>query len=298
MKKLLIKLSIFALVFVAVDIVVGMSLSSLVVKTKGGDTGRNIKIVDKTTADIVLFGSSRCVHHYDPRIVADSLGMSCYNAGRDGNGILLMYSYYSMMSKRYQPKLIIYDLSEFDVVVDDNAKYLEWLRQFYDRPGVDSVVCAINPDERYKMLCRTYRYNGKGLQILSDAIRPMQQDIMGYKPLYGTMAYEPRKVVSPTSAQKSLDPLKKKYLVKFIEGCKKNGTKLVFVVSPSYCDKLLLPYCSSITELCRQYGVPFFYHEADSAFFGNKEYFIDSSHLNNVGAEEFTRMIVGEIKKV
>lgn len=296
MKNLLIKLSIFVIIFIVIDIAIGKGLSTLIVNTKGGDTGKNNEIVDRTTADILLFGSSRCNHHYDPRIITDSLGMSCYNAGRDGNGILLMYPYYAMLSKRYQPKLIIYDLSGFDVAVDNHTKYLEWLRQFYGRPIVNSMVCAINPDEKYKMLCQSYRFNGKCLQIISDAIHPRQQDISGYKPLRGTMSYEPKEAVYIDTAQKPIDPFKKIYLTKFITDCKMNGTKLIFMISPSYGQKLRSPYYDALSELCHQYNVPFFYHQTDSNFVNNRQFFKDSSHLNGLGAEEYTKMIVGEIK--
>lgn len=296
MKKLFIKLSIFAIIFIVIDIAIGKGLSTLIAKTKGGETGKNNEIVDRTTADILLFGSSRCDHHYNPQIITDSLGMSCYNAGRDGNGILLMYPYYAMLSKRYQPKLIIYDLSVFDVAVDNHTKYLEWLRLFYGRPIVNSMVCAINPDEKYKMLCQSYRFNGKSLQIISDAIHPIQQDISGYKPLHGTMSYEPKKANPIDTVQKPIDPFKKIYLIKFINDCKKNGTKLIFMISPSYGQKLRSPYYHAISELCHQYNVPFLYHQTDSNFVNNKQFFIDSSHLNSLGAEEYTKMIVGEIK--
>lgn len=277
---------------------IGKGFSTLIAKTKGGDTGKNNEIVDRTTAEIILFGSSRCVHHYDPRIITDSLGMSCYNAGRDGNGILLMYPYYEMLSKRYEPKLIIYDLSGFDVTVDDHSKYLEWLRQFYGRPIVDSMVWAINPDEKYKMMCKSYRFNGKGLQIISDAIHPIQQDVSGYKPLYGALSYEPKKDVSLDDTEKPIDPFKERYLIKFIKDCRNNGTKLIFIVSPSYGQNKRSPYYSAISKLCHRYEVPFFYHQTDSNFVNNKAYFKDAAHLNNVGAEKYTKMVIREIKSI
>lgn len=140
MKKLFLKLFLFALLFVVLDQAIGKGLAVLASKPKGGDTGRNIEVADRTTADIILFGSSRCVHHYDPRLLTDSFGLSCYNAGRDGNGILMLYPYYRMLSSRYRPKLIVYDLSIFDVGEDDHTKYLEWLRQFYGRPTVVPIV--------------------------------------------------------------------------------------------------------------------------------------------------------------
>lgn len=294
MKRLFIKLLVFALLFIAIDQAIGAGFSTLIAKARGGDTGKNNEIADRTTASVILFGSSRCDHHYDPRIIADSLGMTCYNAGRDGNGILLMYPYYRMLSSRYQPRLVIYDLSGFDVAEDDHTKYLEWLRQFYGRAFVDSMVWDINPDERYKMLCRSYRFNGKGLQLIGDAIHPMQQDILGYKPLYGTIPYEPTPI--PAEGQKPIDPFKEKYLIRLIQDCKRNGTRLIFTFSPSYGQTWHSPYHDALRRLFRRYHVPFLYHQNDKRFVMNRRYFKDSSHLNHVGAEAYTRMVASEIK--
>lgn len=297
MKKLFIKLFLFLAVFIVIDQSLGFAISKLVGRAKGGDTGRNIEIADKTKADVILFGSSRCIHHYDPRIISDSLGMSCFNAGRDGNGILMMYPYYKMLSERYTPKLIIYDLNGFDLDEDDHSKYLVWLRQFYGRPPVDSMIWDINPDERYKMMCKAYQYNGKVLQIISDAIHPLQHDILGYKPLDGTISYLPKTGKNKVVKQKPIDPFKEKYLVRLILDCKHRGTNLVFMFSPTYGHSQRSEYYNAITALCKRYGVPFFYHENDRRFIFNQKYFKDTSHLNHVGAEKYTSMTISEIKK-
>lgn len=297
MKRLFTRLFVFALLFVSIDTVIGKSLSALIAKAKGGDTGKNSEIVDKTTADIILFGSSRCDHHYDPRIIADSLGYSCYNAGRDGNGILLMYPYYEMLSARYHPKLIIYDISSFDLAHDDYAKYLGWLRQFYGRPQADSMAWSIEPNEKYKMMSQAYRFNGKGLQIISDAIHPIQRDISGYKPLYGTLSYEP-KADSADVEQKKIDPFKERYLVRFIQDCKRNKTKLVFMVSPIYGQTRHLAYYEALSKLCHENDVPFFYNQSDSRFVSNRNFFRDKVHLNNIGAEAYTKLVVSEVKPI
>lgn len=297
MKKLLVKLFVFALLFVSIDTIIGKSLSAIIAKAKGGDTGKNSEIVDGTTADIILFGSSRCDHHYDPRIIADSLGCSCYNAGRDGNGILLMYPYYEMMSARYHPRLIIYDISSFDLAEDDYAKYLGWLRQFYGRPQADSMAWSIDPNEKYKMISQAYRFNGKGLQIISDAIRPVQHDILGYKPLYGTLNYEPE-TESGNNKQKPIDSFKERYLVRFIQDCKRNKTKLVFMVSPTYGQTHHFAYYEALSKLCRENEVPFFYNQNDGRFVNNRNFFRDKVHLNNVGAEVYTKLVVSEVKSI
>ena len=44
-------------------------------------------------ADILIFGASQAQHNYNPRIIRDSLRMSCFNAGQDGgHSILLQFA--------------------------------------------------------------------------------------------------------------------------------------------------------------------------------------------------------------
>ena len=64
-----------------------------------GGRGRDNYICDKSVDDILIFGSSRAVHHYNSSMIEDSLGMSCYNCGDDGNGIILSYGRLSMISQ-------------------------------------------------------------------------------------------------------------------------------------------------------------------------------------------------------
>lgn len=299
MKKLFLKLFLFALLFVVLDRAVGITLSVLVSKARGGDTARNTEIADHTTADIILLGSSRCVHHYDPRIFTDSLGLTCYNAGRDGNGILMLYPYYRMLSSRYRPKLIVYDIcTTFDLSQDDHTRYLEWLRQFYGRPAVDSVVWDINPSERYKMLSKAYQYNGKGLQIVSDAVHPLQDDILGYRPLFGDMTGQTVSPPEPPASPKEIDPLKAKYLNRLVQGCKQQGTKLVFFVSPSYGQTARTEYYAALVRFCRRNDVPLFYHENDRGYVFNPKLFKDAAHLNEAGAQRYTRQVIREIRSL
>ena len=66
--------------------------------------------------------------------------MTCFNCGQNGNGIVLFYGWWKVISERYHPKMIIYDITtDFDLLAGDNHKYLGWLKEAYDRNGVKEV---------------------------------------------------------------------------------------------------------------------------------------------------------------
>lgn len=125
---------------VGLDLLSGFIFREMTNKAKGGDTARNEYIAHKVDAPILIFGSSRAIHHYVPKIFRDSLGIDCYNCGQDGMGIILFYGRYKMITQRYIPKVIVYDvLSGFDLEQGDNYSYIGWLKPYYDIPGIDSI---------------------------------------------------------------------------------------------------------------------------------------------------------------
>jgi len=66
----------------------------------GSKTGGMINSVRKSEADVVILGSSRAKHHYDPDILQDVLGTSVVNAGCDGQELSLLLWFFVRFFKR------------------------------------------------------------------------------------------------------------------------------------------------------------------------------------------------------
>lgn len=295
MKRLIKRIFVFLIMLVGLDLLSGFIFREMTKKAKGGDTARNEYIANKVDAPILIFGSSRAIHHYVPKIFRDSLGMDCYNCGQDGMGIILFYGRYKMITQRYIPKVIVYDvLSGFDLEQGDNYSYIGWLKPYYDIPGIDSIFWKITPNERVKMCSQLYRYNGKILQMLLDNIKKTKEDESGYRPAFGTMAYEPQKNTDDRLI--CLDSIKLYYWEKFIAECHKNGTELIFALSPFYGgnNSVRLKY-AAIFDFSKKYGIPVINHYNDSDIINQKDLFMDSFHMNYKGAEMYSKKIVGEI---
>ena len=169
MRNFLIKSAIFLTLCGLLDFGLGKIFGYLTVHATGGYTKQDNFISDEVDANILIFGSSRAAHHYVPSILSDSLDMSCYNCGLDGNGIIYGYGKLKTITARYYPKIVILDIQPtFDLFTNDNCKYLAPLRPYYQYPGVDSLFWDINPSERWKMMSNSYRFNSKFLSILMD----------------------------------------------------------------------------------------------------------------------------------
>ena len=101
MRKFLFKIALFFIIIAIIDVLSGKCFAYLVEHTKGGDNLRNNFICNSMNDDILIFGSSRALHHYNPAIISDSLHLSCYNCGQDGNGAILNEARYQLILKRY-----------------------------------------------------------------------------------------------------------------------------------------------------------------------------------------------------
>lgn len=296
MKRFLLKLVLLLALVAGLDALCGFFFQRLTKSAIGGDTARNEYIANKVTAPVLFFGSSRAIHHYDPQIFKDSLEVDCYNCGQNGMGIILFYGRYMMITQRYIPKLIIYDvLAGFDVEKNDNHSYLTWLKPYYHKAGIDSIFWKIEHKEHYKMVSQMYRYNGKILQILTDNFKIIRVDYNGYRPCKGVMNYEVKE--EKESPAVKVDCTKMYFMEKFIQDCKHNGTQLVFTLSPFYGgNKHLHQTYAAIYELAKKYNIQIISHCNDEDIIYRNELFSDSYHMNHIGAEIYSRRLAHEIK--
>ena len=301
MRKFVIKISLFAILFGIVDVLFGYVMSAVSLRIDTGATGSDNYICDKSVDDILIFGSSRAKNHYNAQMISDSLGLSCYNCGISGCGIISAYGRLLMLLERHTPHTIIYEITpEFDLLDKiDNHRHLANLKRHYDRVGIDSIFWSVDHTERYKMVSGMYRHNTSSWRDLFNYLhKPSQNpEFRGFFPLDQEM--DPQKVnhkrrSSHLKEKYVYDSLKIQYLNKFID--KTKGVDLIFVVSPTLSgrDTLVL---GIVKQICKERNIPLFDYSNSPKYKHHNEYFFDGSHLNARGADVFTRDIINELRK-
>ena len=297
MKKFLLKTALLLLILVGIDFVVGLGFQYLEKNAKGGYTQRDNFICNQLETDILVSGSSRCVRHYNPQIITDSLGLTCYNSGQMGNGIILNYGRLKMVGERKQPRIVIYDLyPDFDLLGgEDNHKYLTWLKSHYDRAGIADIFDSVGQTEQFKMLSRMYRYNSRIIELLADYFHPMSHArANGFNPLRGELDKSKIRENEAVPTTYTYDPLKLSYLEKMIDETKNH--RLIFVVSPIWYGMDTSVF-EPVKALCRQKGIEFIDFANDTKYVHHDEYFRNGSHMNARGADEFTKDLVKYLKR-
>lgn len=257
-----------------------------------GTTARTLYINDSLKSDVLVFGSSRALHQYDPEIIEAVLHHTVYNCGEDKMGIIFNYGRYRLISRRYMPKMIVYDVEpDYDLLYDDNTSYLSGLRRYQDLTDIRQLFIDVDPTERFKTMLPPYRLNNRTMQTVKDCIAPSETYKLGYLPYTDIM-----KVFIPERLpQNHYDTLKLKYLRRLVSDCNRN-TKIVFTASPqlSYrSDSVYTP----LRKFCAEHRIAFLNHFCDTTFTNHPRLFYNANHLQKKGAEKYSRMIAAEIKR-
>ena len=89
MKRFLFILIVFGIVF-GVDMIVGIFSKDLILNAPdvGINQTNSVQALFYRKSDILILGPSTANHHYNTKILEDSLRLSAYNSGYDGKNIL------------------------------------------------------------------------------------------------------------------------------------------------------------------------------------------------------------------
>ena len=301
MRKYIIRILFFFVIVAATDQTIGNVADYFQSHAKGGDTKMLNDFVLEDKYDIIILGSSRAHHHYVPQVISESIGLSCYNGGRDGNGILFQYGIYRMITERYHPCMIIYDIEpSFDIYeyTDDinNTRYLSALKPYFKNTYVAQTFKDVSVKEYIKVHSGLCRHNSSLISEIIDFFIPRGNGLVmdnGYVPLFGSINREPQ--VRPVKDDKA-DSLKIAYMYKFIKDASESKIPLLIVASPKY-GATDSRHFDVIKDYCREFNIPFIDYYADSCFMHHKEWFKEPMHLNDEGARHFSKLITKYIKQ-
>lgn len=303
MRKFICRIAIFVVCFVLLDLAIGFLCGFLRSHAKGGSTQNNYYIAEECKDDIIIFGSSRAANHYIPSIIADSLGMSCYNCGQEGDGSLLAFARLGMLTERHTPKLVIYEITpRYDYLAgDDYTNHFRYLKPYYYKEAVHNIIDNFSaPENRLMMLSSMYRNNFAILVYCVDNLM-FRDNMKGYTPLYGEMKVQDKakngigKKESETE-KNVVDEKKFQVMNDIVSLCKQKNIPLLFVVSPNYRGMMDDKY--DVARLLAQSNdIPFLDYSGMEGVTHNPIFFRDGVHMNDKGARLYTERFISEIKK-
>jgi hypothetical protein len=291
-------LVLLATVFL-LDLIIGSVLKKFYFQQESGLDYRSTYSIEKTTADVLIFGSSTANHDYIPEIFGKVLGMHAYNVGRDGTSVFYDYSILKMILKRYSPKIIILDFDKQEFSKDQQSydRLTSLLPYYKDHPEIDKIVDLKSPFEKYKLLSKIYPYNSLIFTIAvgnAEFNKKREKDINGYVPLNDVWGF-PIKDGS-TFTNYEADSNKVRAYACFIRNCVKAKVELYVVCSPVFVKPNYVNNSVILgKEIADKYNVKFFDYSKDSSLLNRPELFFDLAHLNDEGAKVYSKMVVDGI---
>lgn len=292
---------LFAIIF-ALDYSIGNTLGYFYFKQIMGVQYRTTYSIEKTKADILIFGSSRANHHYHPIVFEKRLNQSCYNAGRDGNFIFYHYAVLKGVLARYSPKIVILDFvrGEFIRYPDSYDKLSSLLPYYKTHPEMRSIIELKSTYEKIKLLSSIYPYNSSVVAIAVGNTKINMQkksDINGYMPI--KKVWDGLISIDSNYSKNELDHTKIDLYESFIQDCKNSKVKVFIICSPYPVKSNHADYSIILgKEIAKKYNVTFLDYSNDSIFINNPKLFADIGHLNDDGAHLFSNRLIDTISQI
>lgn len=290
-------LFILVTLFVVVDILIGYTGDWLrnEIPATVSHIGKVNASETKIKADLLIIGSSRAAHHYNSEMMQNELGMSVYNAGNDGMGLMYGSCILNSTLRRCTPKIVILELS--DAILVGDYKTSDPLKMYYnDDEYIKNTINAVSGKTMtVKMRVNAYRFN-KLLAQFGVALKSPLDDKSGYEPLPPNTNIIKSEVDTHRVSLANVDTLVLSRLYEVIKWSRDYGFKLIIVDSPTLL--IFRDNYSFLKELCRKEQIACFDNSNIDYFLKNTRFFRDQTHLNSIGADEYTRFFLKQLNTV
>ncbi len=292
------KLLVFFIIFFFVDLLIGNLLKKFYFQQESGMNYLTTFSIEKTTTDVVIFGSSRATNIFNTKIFEVNLNMPTYNAGRDGEPIFYHYAILKAILNRYKPKIIVLSMDEADFSKnsDDYDRISVLLPYYKSHPEIRPIITLKRPFEKLKLLSNIYPYNSLMLSIIGgNNSFNKNQYANGFIPLRYTIS-GPLQTYD-YSKEIELDSTKINIYKSFIQDCINANISLYIICSPYIINSIGkdLSIIKAIA-IAKEYNIDFFDYSRDTFYTTKPELFADYRHLNEKGVEIFSNTVAEKIK--
>jgi hypothetical protein len=293
-------LLLLLLIIIICDQLTGRILKHLYFSQKSGLFFRTTYAIDSTKANIIVFGSSRANHHYVPEIFEDSLNLSFYNSGREGNFLLYNYAVFKAIVKRHRPEIVIFDVIPNELFYEkESYERLSSLLPYYTaHPEIRDVVQLKSSLEKLKILSGIYPYNSSLITVLIgnlDINSSRKGDDRGFVPLHKSIKDTVLHTIELVPG--IIDNNKINALTDIINYCDSDKIRLVFIQSPLYAIFQETGSMRYFDKLEESNKIIYWDFSNEPEIMSHPGYFQDQFHLNLQGAECFSKLLVRKIRE-
>lgn len=295
------KLALFVVVFFCMDLLFGTIINSFKRKAVriNPDSVKTSYLLNDVKTDVVIIGASEVEYSYRPDIISDSLGMSVYNCGRNGQGLYYQIAVVNSILDRYSPKLIVWSIAPNCLTPHESEMdRVSLLKPYYhENKYCKRLIQQRSWYEKFKMLSFFYVYNSEFHSYIFKVLRPEP-----IKNNYGYVQIEKSSVL-PVLEDRQWEDLPENFRVSMfeevVERLKANEIQTVFVFSPhfssgDYRDLDSYKLLKSILDKNGFCIMEDYYHYEPLM---HDYYFKDKDHLSEEGVFIFSQLIAHDMKQ-
>jgi hypothetical protein len=310
MKQLILKIIVFVVLLYIPLYIIEKIVDGGMHKYRNGEYGVWNDIYDgKINADLIIVGNSRAFVNISPMILDSALHQSAYDLGVDGGDFNLAYTRFKVyLAHNKVPKTLVLSISTADfqrnVGMFQPQQYMPYLSDTVLRKGLTGYENSFNKADFYvpAMKYRTDPISYSiGFKLYFGRSLPNNDPrVNGYqaRPRKWDDSFAKFKASHRTYTIK-VDTNSVKEFYDLISICEKKQIKLYFVFSPEYSNVQPLflnrdAIFAYYSDAAKQHKISFFDYSND-AMSRDTTYFYNSEHLNQHGAEVFTRKLAHDI---
>lgn len=253
--------------------------------------------LNEDSAEVLITGASRAMFCYQPSIIRDTLGMTVYNSGLDGVGVIGQYLSVKNAIDNGGLKLVVYDLGSSQLSYSWNQdKISAYYPYYWKDKDVRELVDDCNPKAKWMLTSALYQYNSCYHDLIRTFFQKKDND-HGYESLpYTGKEWKPQ-YWDEKEEPYIPDPWVKKYLDKIVRLCKDNHIQLVITMAPG----LGSGFKSSalfLSDYCARNDVYFWDFTDLEELNHDSKYFKDYNHINIEGVKIFTPILAHRLKEL
>lgn len=251
--------------------------------------------------DVVFFGSSHAYASFNPLVIYEETGLSSHVIATQKQPLWATYFYIDEAIKRQEPSLIVLDTyaATFTDEYSDEATVYTYCDDF--PTGINKLkminLSTDNLKRKFDYAVRFTKYHSRWNELNEDdfSFNPgkLHDRLYGYCKLTTKGKDIQRPDTSSVDFKTPLTDKNEEWLIKIIKLCKDNATDIVLVKTPDNETGTERGHYNYIKELAGKYDVSFvnyndFYEEIGIDMAND---FFDKTHLNQYGADKFSRFI-------
>jgi hypothetical protein len=273
----------------------------------------NDMYASRINADVLILGNSRAKLILSPKVIDSVFHTNSYNLGINGAFFPIqdaMFKAYLQHNKK--PKYIIQSV-DFTMLSRGNNlsnadQYIPYINDTLVRSMASAYPEKFTTAERYLPL---FKYNNHP-HLIKEGIfcyfnlHPRGANMLykGFGGSYGQFNdfFDARVKTDAEYVRNNVDKNVEAEFVAYLEYCKANDIKLIFIYEPILhpINEYFKPDSSMVTRklmyYAGQYHIPYISY-LDDSICDHKELFNDHIHLNSVGAQLFTEKLAADISK-